>query len=143
MPLRKAQNMKASAPTEKARQQEIPAPATGAAHILAAARYSLAGFRRLLGETAARQELVGGVTAVFLLVSLGASLLQIGAFLVLFALLLAVEALNTAIEVLTDRVSPGWSLEAKHAKDLGSLAVALLIIANIIFFAVIMFSLST
>ena len=68
--------------------------------------------------------------------------MQVAAFAILFTMLLAVEALNTAIEVLTDRISPGWSLEAKQAKDLGLLAVALLIIANVTCFAVIVLSLS-
>lgn len=131
-----------SDPTSSDRSpKEIPAPVTGLAHFFAAARYSLGGLRCLLGETAARQELVGGAVALLLLVFLGASLPQIAAFAILFALLLAVEALNTAIEVLTDRISPGWSIEAKQAKDLGSLAVALLIIANITCYAVILLSL--
>ncbi|MDE4063178.1 diacylglycerol kinase [Phaeobacter gallaeciensis] len=122
--------------------KEIPQPVTGAAHFLAATRYSLAGFRCLLGEAAARQELALGAIGFVLVLSLGASLMQVATFAILFALLLAVEALNTAIEVLTDRISPGWSLEAKQAKDLGSLAVALLIIANVTCFAVIVFTLS-
>ena len=67
--------------------------------------------------------------------------MQIGAFSILFLLLLAIEALNTAIEVLTDLVSPEWSQQAKHAKDLGSLAVALLIGANTACFAIILLSL--
>jgi diacylglycerol kinase (ATP) len=46
----------------------------------------------------------------------------------LLALVLAVEALNTAIEVLTDHISPEWSQMAKDAKDLGSLAVGLLLL---------------
>lgn len=124
------------------RTPEIPPPVTGAAHFIAAARYSLAGFRCLLGEAAARQELALGAMGFVLVLWLGASLMQVAALAILFALLLAVEALNTAIEVLTDRISPGWSLEAKQAKDLGSLAVALLIIANVTCFGVIVFSLS-
>ncbi|MEL0438041.1 diacylglycerol kinase [Phycobacter sp. K97] len=133
--------MKTRTPSADVQQQEIPAAATGAAHILAATRYSLAGGRRLLGETAARQELAVGLVALFLLLFLGASLMQILAFSILFALLLAVEAFNTAIEILTDQISPGWSLAAKHAKDLGSLAVALMVIANIVCFLGIVFAL--
>ncbi len=45
--------------------------------------------------------------------------------------LIAVEALNTAIEVLTDHISPEWSRTAKDAKDLGSLAVGLMLVANL------------
>ena len=46
----------------------------------------------------------------------------------LFALVLAVEALNTAVEELTDRLSPEWSCMARDAKDLGSLAVGLMLL---------------
>ncbi|MFP3385822.1 diacylglycerol kinase [Tritonibacter sp. SIMBA_163] len=120
---------------------QIPPKVTGLAHLFAAARYSLGGFQRLLAEAAARQELATGGAAIILLWVLGAPGMQIGAFSILFLLLLAIEALNTAIEVLTDLVSPEWSQQAKHAKDLGSLAVALLIGANTACFAIILLSL--
>jgi diacylglycerol kinase (ATP) len=48
------------------------------------------------------------------------------------ALLLGIfgaEAINTAVEEIADLVSPDYSLAVKHAKDLGSLMVALTIIA--------------
>ncbi|MEN8738158.1 MAG: diacylglycerol kinase [Phaeobacter gallaeciensis] len=122
--------MTANDQSQGAAPQEIPPAVTGVAHVIAAARYSLGGLQRLMGETAARLELVAGAGTGFLLLVLGASALQLAAFAILFALLLAVEALNTAIEVLTDRISPEWSVQAKHAKDLGSLAVALLIFSN-------------
>jgi diacylglycerol kinase (ATP) len=99
--------------------------------MLDAARYSVAGFRRLMAETAARQELACGAVGVAVLIWAQASAVQWLGFVVLFAALLAVEALNTAIEELVDRISPEWSLTARHAKDLGSLAVALMIVANL------------
>jgi diacylglycerol kinase (ATP) len=40
------------------------------------------------------------------------------------------EAVNTAIEEIIDRISPEVSDTGKHAKDLGSLAVFCLILAN-------------
>lgn len=49
---------------------------------------------------------------------------------VLFLLLIAMEAVNTAIEEIIDRISPEVSDTGKHAKDLGSLAVFCLIMAN-------------
>lgn len=120
---------------------QIPSKVTGLAHLFAAARYSLAGFQRLTEEAAARQELATGFAAIVLLWVLGATGTQIGIFSILFLLLLAIEALNTAIEVLTDLVSPEWSQHAKDAKDLGSLAVALLIGVNTACFAIILMSL--
>jgi diacylglycerol kinase (ATP) len=107
--------------------RRIVAPRQGPLHVLDAARYSLAGMRRLLGETAARQELWGAAAGGLALVWRGAHLWHWAVFALLVALVLAVEALNTAIEILTDHVSPDWSQTAKDAKDLGSLAVALML----------------
>ncbi len=81
-----------------------PPRKTGLAHFFAAASYSAMGFRRLLRESAFRQELVIG-------------------FAICLCAITAVEALNTAIEELVDHLSPEWSVFAKNAKDLGSLAV--------------------
>ncbi|NEX46860.1 diacylglycerol kinase [Pseudotabrizicola algicola] len=109
----------------------VEPPRKGLWHMVDATRYSRDGLRRLLRETAARQEVAGGLVAAAGLLWLGAGLWQWLGFVVLFCALLAVEALNTAIEVLADHVSPGWSEAAKQAKDLGSLAVGLMILANI------------
>ena len=110
---------------------KVTPPRAGLWHMVDAGRYSVAGFRRLMAETAARQELAGGLLGVAVLVWAQASAAQWLGFVVLFAALLAVEALNTAIEELADHISPGWSETAKHAKDLGSLAVGLMILANV------------
>lgn len=117
---------------------QVPQKVTGVAHLLAAARYSVAGFHRLKEETAARHEIGLGLLALVVLGVLGVGWGQISLFAVLLLLLIAVEALNTAIEVLTNRISPEWSLDAKHAKDLGSLAVALVVLANLVCFAVLL-----
>lgn len=108
-------------------QRPVPKPRGGLLHIVDAAGYSLAGARRLWQETAARLELLGAALGMALLALHGAQLSQWLIFIGLMAALLVVEALNTAIEVLTDRISPEWSLAAKHAKDLGSLAVGMTI----------------
>ena len=100
---------------------------TGFSHLIAAATYSAAGARRLLGESAFRHELIAFVVAMAIFTILGASLFQYVAMAILFLLMIAFEALNTAIEVLVDQLSPGWSAWAKEAKDLGSLAVACVI----------------
>jgi diacylglycerol kinase (ATP) len=104
-----------------------PPRKTGVAHFFAAAGYSIAGFRRLMRESAGRQEVGLILALVMAFVVLGASLVAILGLLALGLLLLAVEALNTAIEELVDHLSPGWSEWAKNAKDLGSLAVACVI----------------
>lgn len=105
-------------------------PRRGLLHVTDAAGWSLAGARRLMQETAARQELGAAAAVVAAFLWRGVSPWHWAGFAVLFALILAVEALNTAIEVLTDRISPEWSQMAKDAKDLGSLAVGLLLMAG-------------
>ncbi|MBN8291340.1 diacylglycerol kinase [Rhodobacter sp. NTK016B] len=113
---------------EETRDPTIVAPRGGVLHVLDAARYSAAGSRRLMKETAARLELSAGIGIALAYLLTGAALWHWLATGFLLALVLAVEALNTAIEVLCDRVSPEWSQAAKDAKDLGSLAVALLLL---------------
>lgn len=114
--------------TEKKEPQgQLVAPRRGLMHVVDATRYSLAGFRRLMGETAARQELAFGAGGLAALVWAGATGAELGIFVLLFLILLAIEAINTAIEVLVDHLSPEWSQMAKDAKDLGSLAVGLVL----------------
>jgi diacylglycerol kinase (ATP) len=108
----------------------IPERRRGLRHAWDATGYSLAGLRRLSRETAARMECLGAALGAAALWGAGASAVDVLVAAILFLLLLAVEAINTALEVLTNRVSPGWSEDAKDAKDLGSLAVGLLILAN-------------
>lgn len=115
----------------------VKPPRKGVWHMVDATGYSLAGLRRLWAETAARQELAGGALGVLVLIWAQAGAWHWLGFGVLFAALLATEALNTAIEVLVDHVSPQWSEAAKQAKDLGSLAVALMILANAAYIAAI------
>jgi diacylglycerol kinase (ATP) len=108
-------------------------------HVVNATRYSLAGFRRLLQERAARIEIWGGAVIVAALLWRGVELwhwLIIGA---LFAVVLAAEALNTAIEILVDRISPEWSQMAKEAKDLGSFAVGILLLVTLVFAGLVLF----
>lgn len=106
-----------------------PPRKTGFAHLLAAARYSGAGLRRLLRESAFRQELALGALVLAGLALAGAGAARVLGFAVLLLVLVAVEALNTAIEVLVDHLSPGWSDFARDAKDLGSLAVGAVLAA--------------
>jgi diacylglycerol kinase (ATP) len=107
----------------------MPHNRKGLAHIIDAAQFSAGGFARLWRETAFRLELLAGALCLIGLVWLGATLFQLVAFGVLALVLLAVEALNTAIEEIVDHVSPQWSEMGKYAKDCGSAAVALLLVA--------------
>ncbi|MDI7864892.1 diacylglycerol kinase [Rhizobiaceae bacterium n13] len=102
----------------------------GTRHLFAAARYSLQGFQRLVGEAAFRHEALAFGAALVLFALVGAALVEYVALFVLAMVLFAFEAINTAIEELVDRVSPEISSVGKHAKDLGSFACFCLIVAN-------------
>mgnify|MGYP002784077359 CR=1 FL=1 len=109
---------------------ERPKRVTGLAHFAAAAGYSLAGARRMWGESSFRQEVLAlaGLVALFLVVR--ASVGEIVGLLVLGLIVFAVEALNTALEEVVDHLSPGWSEFAKNAKDMGSFAVMCALVAT-------------
>lgn len=108
-------------------------------HIANATKYSLAGFRFLVGsELAARLELYLFILAVGLYYWLGTPWVHFIIAGVLLFLTLAMEAVNTAIEVIIDRISPEISETGKRAKDLGSFAVMCLLFINIIHFAYVL-----
>jgi diacylglycerol kinase (ATP) len=112
-------------PTEHA-----PPKQAGLAHLVSAAGYSIGGLTRLAKEAAFRQEVLAGagLLAAYGMMDVAAAIRLSAA--VLFLLLIAMEAVNTAIEEIIDRISPEVSATGKHAKDLGSLAVFCLILAN-------------
>jgi len=110
-----------------------PERITGIRHLFAAAGYSIAGIRRMWAETAFRHEMLGLPVVCLLFWAIAAPLWAYGVFVILWLLLIAIEALNTAIEAIVDHVSPDWSLAARDAKDLGSLAVMALLLANGVF----------
>jgi diacylglycerol kinase (ATP) len=102
---------------------------TGFRHFLAAASYSLAGFQRVLKESAFRQEIGFFIAALILLFLIGADAAEFVITTVLFLGLFSIEAMNTAVEEVIDRISPEISIVGKHAKDLGSFAVSCMIAA--------------
>ncbi|MEN3793982.1 diacylglycerol kinase [Fulvimarina sp. MAC3] len=110
--------------------RDVPPKETGLRHLLHSARYSFAGFLRLTREAAFRQELAAFAAVMIWHLVFGSPLWLFLAQGVAALLLFAVEALNTALEELLDHVSPEFSTTAKHGKDLGSFAVACLLIAN-------------
>ncbi len=107
-----------------------PERVNGVAHFFAAAGYSLAGLKRLWREAAFRHEVLAACLLFILLYFVGASLQEFVVMAVLVLMTIVVEALNTAIECIVDYISPDWSEPAKHAKDLGSLAVMCMLIAT-------------
>lgn len=118
---------------EPAGQGARPARKAGLAHLFAAAGHSAAGLRRLARESAFRQEVAIGAALLAGLALWGVAPGRLAILAVLLLVLVAIEALNTAIELLVDRLSPEWSEFARDAKDLGSLAVAAVVVAIAIF----------
>ena len=116
---------------------EKPERVTGAAHLFAAAGYSIGGLRRHWMETAFRHIIVALPIGSVLLYIMDAGVADFLVFLVLFSALVAVEALNTAIECIVDHLAPQWEVFARDAKDLGSLATMCLLFANGFFMAVV------
>ncbi|GEO83088.1 MULTISPECIES: diacylglycerol kinase [Alphaproteobacteria] len=112
---------------------------TGVAHFFAAARYSFQGFRRLIGESAFRHELLALALGLALFALVGASLAEYVGFLVLMLVLFCIEAINTAIEELVDRISPEISTVGRNAKDLGSFSVFCLLVANGVYAGYVVF----
>ncbi len=113
----------------------VPPRKSGLAHLIAATGYSLQGARRLWREAAFRHELLVAAIGLSLLAVLGVPLWALAVQAVLTLILFAVEALNTAIEELVDHLTQDWAAFAGHAKDLGSLAVMCLLLANGIWLA--------
>lgn len=109
-------------------------------HLVAAARYSVGGLRRLLGEAAFRHELLAFAFAMVVFLLVGAHFFEFVVMAILFLLMMAFEAINTAIEEIVDRVSPEISDMGRHAKDLGSFACFCLIIANAGYAGYVVFS---
>jgi diacylglycerol kinase (ATP) len=106
-----------------------PAKTQGLVHLIASARYSLQGLARLAREPAFRHEtaMTGFVLAAML--AAGVPVARVVVAVAMLLIVFAFEALNTAIEEIVDRVSPEFSPTAKHAKDLGSAAVMLSLVA--------------
>lgn len=120
-------------------QSPKPDRITGIKHIFAAARYSIAGIKRMWGETAFRHEVLLYLIIMGIFAGIGATFGEFIAASILALMLIATEALNTAIEAVVDHISPEWNEFARDAKDLGSLAVMCLLIANVLFLAYVLF----
>ncbi|MEN3792356.1 diacylglycerol kinase [Fulvimarina sp. MAC3] len=111
-------------------EEDVPRKLTGMAHVFAAAGYSWGGISTLWREQAFRHEILAAAVICSQHLAFSVPVWEIVLQIVLIAILLTAEALNTAIEKVVDHLSPGWSLFAKEAKDLGSAAVFFLLVAN-------------
>jgi len=101
--------------------------------VIRAIRHSRHGFiSAWKNEQAFRQEIILGAILLPIVYFLPISFERKAVLIAAFILLLIVELLNSAIEALSDRISYDTHHLIKNAKDMGSAAVFLAIILNII-----------
>lgn len=113
-------------------QQEAPDAQkhrAGLARMVHAFGYSMAGLRAGWGETAFRQEAIAAMVMLPLAFWLGNGWVEVALLAGSVLLVMIVELLNTGIESAIDRFGPEWHLLSKRAKDIGSAAVLLSLIA--------------
>jgi diacylglycerol kinase (ATP) len=105
---------------------------TGLRRILSATRNSLEGFvAALRHEDAFRQELIGACVLVPLALWMGRNGFERALLVASVLFVLVVELLNSAVEATVDRISFDNHRLAKRAKDIGSAAVMLSIVAAV------------
>lgn len=107
-----------------------PKSKKGLARLISALRYSLQGIAACYrNEEAFRQEvIVFGLLLVVIVLIPVSGLVKLLLFTV-NSLVLIVELLNSAVEAIVDRVSPEYDELAGRAKDMGSAAVLLSLVA--------------
>lgn len=109
---------------------EKPKSKKGLARVVSAFRYSIQGIVSCFrNEEAFRQEVVLFIILLALIAVIPVSgVMKVLLFLV-NSLVLIVELLNSAVEAVVDKVSPDYSELAGRAKDMGSAAVLLSLVA--------------
>lgn len=102
---------------------------TGLSRIWHALGYSLAGLRAGWGETAFRQEAMAAVVLIPAAFWVGQTWVETALLAASVVMVMVVELLNTGIETAIDRIGPEWHDLSKRAKDMGSAAVLLSLLA--------------
>ena len=103
---------------------------TGMRRLYNATRYSLDGIRSAIAhEDSFRQELIIAAILVPLGLWLGATGVEKALLVASVLMVLVVELLNTSIEAAVDRISLEDHRLAKRAKDIGSAAVMIALLA--------------
>jgi diacylglycerol kinase (ATP) len=105
---------------------------TGLRRILSATRNSLEGFvAAVRHEDAFRQELIGASVLIPVALWMGRNGFERALLVASVLFVLVVELLNSAVEATVDRISFDNHRLAKRAKDIGSAAVMLSIVAAV------------
>lgn len=117
----------------------VPAKKKGFARLRAATVYSVEGLRACLAsEEAFRLEIMLAVVLTPLAFWLGDSPAERGLLLVAIVLVLLVELLNSAIEAVVDRIGLEYHALSKKAKDIGSAAVFISLVAFVVLWVAVL-----
>lgn len=118
-------------------KEKIGSPSTGLRHLASATANSLRGLRDAFRTAAAfRQECALGLVHYAALAVVPAPAALKVALAALWPVLLATELLNSSVEAVVDIASPEWNLKARYAKDFGSAAVFVLVLAIVVLWGV-------
>lgn len=102
--------------------------------------YSVDGIKSLWqGEQAFRQEIYASVILLPLIFFLTIPSLLKLILILLLLLMLVTEAINSAIETIIDRISTEIHNQSKIAKDMGSAAVCIVILMNVVAWVYVLF----
>ncbi|OSZ75517.1 diacylglycerol kinase [Hydrogenophaga sp. IBVHS1] len=102
---------------------------SGLSRVWHAFGYSMAGLRAGWGETAFRQEALAAIVLVPAAFWVGQTWVETALLAGSVVWVMVVELLNTGIETAIDRIGPEWHDLSKRAKDMGSAAVLLSLLA--------------
>ena len=117
----------------------VPAKKKGFARLRAATVYSVEGLRACFAsEEAFRLEIMLAVVLTPLAFWLGDSPAERGLLLVAIELVLLVELLNSAIEAVVDRIGLEYHALSKKAKDIGSAAVFISLVAFVVLWVAVL-----
>ncbi|MBT3522102.1 MAG: diacylglycerol kinase [Gammaproteobacteria bacterium] len=117
----------------------VPAKKKGFARLRAATVYSVEGLRACFAsEEAFRLEIMLAVVLTPLAFWLGDSPAERGLLLVAIVLVLLVELLNSAIEAVVDRIGLEYHALSKKAKDIGSAAVFISLVAFVVLWVAVL-----
>ena len=117
----------------------VPAKKKGFARLRAATVYSVEGLRACFAsEEAFRLEIMLAVVLTPLAFWLGDSPAERGLLLIAIVLVLLVELLNSAIEAVVDRIGLEYHALSKKAKDIGSAAVFISLVAFVVLWVAVL-----
>lgn len=113
---------------------------TGFRHLLNAARFSWQGLTAAIRHEAAfRQELAFAIILLPAAFVIGSDLLETALLILVLLIVLITELLNSGLEAIIDKTTPEQNELAGRAKDLGSAAVFVALIAVLITWSLIIY----